>query len=428
MSILSALNTGAGGIAQNSLELSVIGDNIANANTVGFKSSRAVFEDQLAETMIGQGNAQVGLGTRLQTVQRMTMQGALLSTNHATDLALEGSGYFMVQGALNGRSGTYYTRAGQFTLDKDGFLTNLQGLQVQGYQADATGTLSKSISNINVQNAASSPLATANITVRANLQSDANVLAAPWDPLNPSTTSNYQTSTVVYDTLGAAHQVDIYYRKTAAGAWDWHALTDGGGLTGGTAGTPTQIANGTLTFGTSGQLTASTQASAFQPLGATNPQALNFNFGTPAPAGTGLDGITQFSAASATSFISQDGYASGDLSSVNVDNQGKIIGQFTNGQTRTLGQVAVATFPAEENLQRVGGNMFEAVPSAGAVNVGTPGGAGRASVVAGTLEQSNVDMANEFVRMIAAQRGFQANSKTVTTADQLLQELMNLKR
>lgn len=428
MSILSALNTGAGGIGANSLELSVIGDNIANANTVGFKSSRAVFEDQLAETMIGQGQAQVGLGTRLQTVQRMNMQGAMLTTNRATDMALEGSGYFVVKGALNGRGGEYYTRAGQFTIDKDGYMTNLQGLRVQGYPADAAGTITRSIGDLRVNNAASSPSPTSNIGMRANLQADAAILPA-WDPTNPSGTSNFQNTVIVYDSLGSAHQVDTYFRKSAAGAWEWHAMTDGGGLQGGIAGTPTEIQGGTMTFGTNGELTQTTTAGAFNPLGATVPQPLTFDFGsTTTEGGTGLDGMTQFSSPFANSFLSQDGYASGDLSSVNVDNQGQIVGQFTNGESRVLGQVAVATFQAEENLERVGGNMFAARPDAGTANLGAPGGSGRASVIAGALEQSNVDMANEFVRMIAAQRGFEANSKTITTADQLLSELMSLKR
>lgn len=428
MSILSALNTGASGLDANSLELSVIGDNLANANTVGFKSSRAVFEDALAQTYIGEGPTQVGLGTRLAAVQRVNTQGSLLTTNRATDLALDGSGYFVVKGDVDGHSGSFYTRAGQFTLDKNGYLTNLQGLRAQGYAADATGTLSPTVSDLKVSTNTASPQPTGNITVRANLNAD-EVVPAAWNAATPAATSNFTTSTGIFDSLGASHQVDVYFRKSAAGAWEWHAMTDGGGLNGGTAGTATEIAAGTMTFGTNGELTnMTTTTNNFTPLGATTPQALAFNFGTATPGGTGLDGITQFSATSAASFISQDGYASGELSSVTVDSQGQLVGAFSNGQTRVLGQVAVATFPAEEHLQRLGGNLLMADPQAGSPSVGAPGTGGHASIVAGALEQSNVDMANEFIRMIAAQRAFEANSKTITTADSLLSELMNLKR
>lgn len=430
MSILSALNTGAGGLDASSVELSVIGDNIANANTIGFKSSRVVFQDTLAQTLIGEGTSQIGLGTRAQTVQRLHTQGALLTTNRATDLSLEGSGYFVVSGSYNGTAGTFYTRAGQFTLDKDGYLVNLQGLRVQGYAADSAGVVANTVGDLRVNSGAAPPQPTGNVTLRANLSADAPVIAAAWDPANPDDTSNFSSSVVVYDTLGAAHTVDVYYRKTAAGAWEWHAMTDGAGVTGGTAGTPSEIATGTLTFDSEGRLaTVGAQSGTFNPINATNPQAIAFNFGTSTGAGgTGLDGVTQFSSASVTTFTSQDGFTTGNLTNVNVDSQGQVVGVFTNGQTRVLGQVAVAEVPSEEHLHRMGGNLFSLMPEAGSPTLGRPGAGGRASVIAGTLEQSNVDMAAEMVRMIAAQRAFQANSKTITTADQLLAELMTLKR
>jgi flagellar hook protein FlgE len=430
MSLLSSLNTGASGLEASSQQLSVIGDNIANANTVGFKSSRAAFQETLARTVVGQGPSQIGLGARLQSVQRIITQGALTTTNRATDVALEGNGMFVVKGSASGRDATYYTRNGQFTLDKDGYLTNLGGLRVQGYPADATGTLQKTVGDLRVGTASSSPKATGAITVRANLDAGATTPAAAWNVAQASSTSNYSVTTQVYDSLGKVHQVDVYFRKTGAGAWEWHAVTDGGGLQGGTAGTATEIASGTMTFGANGQLTAMTTTStSFNPAGATNPQPLTFNFGTPTGSnGTGLDGVTQFSSPSATSFISQDGFPSGDLSAVTVDAQGRLVGAFSNGQTRVLGQFAIANFPAEEKLERVGGNLYMATPDAGQPALGAPGTGGHGKVVAGALEQSNVDMAGEFVHMIAAQRSFQANSKTLTTADQLLAELMTLKR
>jgi len=222
----------------------------------------------------------------------------------------------------------------------------------------------------------------------------------------------------------------VFFQKTADGSWDWHAMTDGGGLQGGTAGTLTEIASGTLTFDSNGKLQTSTQnAVQFNPLGATAPQTLTFNFGDPTGSGgTGLAGVTQFSSTSASTFIGQDGFGSGQLSSIKVDSQGTIDGTFTNGQTRVLGQVAVANFSAPDQMQSVGGNLYSQSQQSGQPVVGAPGAGGRASVISGSLEQSNVDLAQQFVDMIAAQRSFEANSKSITTADQLLSELIAMKR
>ncbi len=423
MSLLTALSSGTTGLESASLELSVVGDNIANANTVGFKVGRAAFEDALSQSLVG-GSGQIGLGSSLESVQKLLTQGSLSSTGVATDLALQGSGFFAVSGSHNGQNGTFYTRAGQFTIDKAGYMVNLEGLRVQGYTADPIGAIGGVPGDLLVGNASAQPSPTANVTVKGNLSAGAPVVA--WDPTQPTQTSNFSTSMTLYDSLGNAHQAQIFFSNTATG-WQWHAMTDGSGLTGTPPGL-TVIANGTLAFDTQGRLTAVTQASNFNPLNAVNPQPLTFNFGDPLPPGTGLAGLTQFSGGSATTFIGQDGFASGQLSSIRIDPSGTISGVFTNGQTRVLGQVAVAGFPAPDELQRAGGNLFALTPSAGQPVIGAPGDGGRASIAPGSLEQSNVDIAEQFVRMISAQRAFEANSKTITTADQLLSELIAMKR
>jgi flagellar hook protein FlgE len=439
MSLLTALNTGATGMEANSLDLDVIGDNISNANTIGFKAGRAAFRDALYQELIGApGGGQMGLGVQLNAVQRIISQGALTNTGVATDLALEGSGYFVVKGNHDGINGQFYTRAGQFSVDKNGYLSNLEGLRVQGYTANTAGVLGAQLGDLNVGAVTAQPTATKNITIRANLAANATVPAAAWDPANPDTTSNFHSTVNIYDSLGVQHDVTMYYVKTASGAWDFHAMTDGGGLTGGTAGTPTEIATGSVTFDSSGHLATVTQSSNFNPLGATQPQPLTFNLGTSTAAGgAGNDGLTQYqdqagyggtSSPANDLYIAQDGNSYGTLSSVSINNQGQIIGSFTNGGTQTLGEVAVAGFQANDQVRRIGGNLVIESAASGQPTIGAPGSGGRASVVSGALEQSNVDIANEFVRMIAAQRGFQANSKTITTADALLQELMNLKR
>jgi len=432
MSLISSLYTGATGLEQNSTDLSVIGDNIANANTIGFKESRANFQDAMSQQMIGAGTAssQMGLGASLESIQKILTQGAISNTGVATDLAIDGNGFFVVSGAHNGQAGQFYTRAGQFTIDNSGALVNQEGLRVQGYTANTAGVLGTTPGDLVLGNASWPASPTGNIGVVANLDSNAVPPAVAFDPLNAAATSNDSTSVTAYDSLGNAHQVDVFFVKTAAGAWDWHALTDGGGLTGGTAGTPTEISNGTMTFDTTGKLTAQTTAATnFNPLNATNPQPLTFNFGDPTGGGgTGLLGITQFAGTSGATQTNQDGFAAGSLTHIAIDKNGNINGTFTNGQTRLLGEVATALVKAPDQMDAIGGNLFAVTPASGPATLGAAGNLGRGNIVAGGLEQSNVDLANEFVKMIAAQRAYQANGKTIVTADSLLQELMGIKR
>ncbi|MCA2977342.1 MAG: flagellar hook protein FlgE, partial [Myxococcaceae bacterium] len=429
-----SLTTGTSGLNANSQELNVVGDNIANANTIGYKASRAAFQDTLLSQVIGApGGGQVGLGTSLQAIQRIISQGALATTGVATDLALQGNGFFVLRGGTGGGvggSGQFYSRAGQFTIDNDGFMVSLDGLRLQGYTADDKGRLQGTLGDLQVGASNALAVATEDIDVRAKLDPLASIIT--FDPANPGNTSNFNTSVTIYDSLGQSHDVTVYYNRTGTGAWDWRAMVDdGAALTGGTAGAPAEIASGTMTFDTQGRLDALTQTSNFNPLNAVNPQPLTFNFGDPiAGGGTGLAGIVQNIGGNRneTTFVSQNGNAAGTLASIQINNQGQVVGSFTNGRTRVLAQVAVADFEAVDKLNRVGGNLLAESRASGQPTIGAPGEGGRATITSGALEQSNVDLANEFVRMIAAQRGFQANSKTITTADQLLGELMQLKR
>ncbi len=406
MSLLTSLTSGTTGLSTSSAELSVIGDNIANANTVGFKSERAAFEDALAQSVVD-GTGQIGLGSRLQGVTKTFTQGSLTNTGVTTDLALQGDGFFEVQGTANdGRTGTFLTRAGQFSIDKDGYFVNLDGLRVQGYTADATGNIGTALGDLQIGTVASQPHATANVSLQANL--DATAAAG----------TVFSTSATVYDSLGTAHQMQLDFTRTAAG-WDWNAST---------AGVAGSIGSGSLTFDTSGRLTGGSPGSiTFTPAGAAA-QTIALNLGTPSPGGSGLDGVTQFAGSSVATFVGQDGYASGQLSAVQIDRQGTVTGVFSNGQSRALAQVAVARVPAPDQLERVGGNLYSLTRDSGDAVAGVPGQGGRAYIASGTLEQSNVDIADQFVRMIAAQRAFEANSKTITTSDQLLSELIQMKR
>lgn len=427
MSLLNAMYSGVSGLNAESGALGIVGDNVSNSNTVGFKSSRADFESQLGGA-IGSGT---GAGVVLARSQQIFAQGTLENTGQATDLALSGDGFFVVKGNLGGSDGQFYTRDGQLTVQNDGTLATASGMAVQGYKANADGTYASTLSNIQLPSSALSPQATAKISITANLDATATPPAAAWDPQNPATTSNTSTSMTTYDSLGKPHTTDVYFREESPGNWTYHALAKGDDVAGGTPGQNSEIATGTMTFGTNGAMQAVTPTGggtvSFN--GATPNQALNFDFGpTVATGGTGLEGTTQFGSSSAISAQSQDGYTSGDLSGVKVDSNGVVSGVYSNGQTVAAGQLAIAKFGDNEGLAKAGQNMWASTTESGAAAVSAASTGGRGSVVSGSLEQSNVDIAGQFVDLITHQRAFQANSKVITTADQMLQELMQIKQ
>ena len=428
--VLSAMNSGVSGLRAESEAISVVGDNIANVNTTGFKSQRAIFQDVLGHSILaGTASALPGSGVKVGDIQQLFTQGSLATTGVATDLALSGDGFFTVKGAVDGLVGNFYTRAGTFNIDKDGYMVNPNGLQVQGYMANADGTFQASISSLKVPTAALPAHATENATVVANLDASEAVPANPFDVNDPANTSNFSTTMTVYDSLGAGHTMDIYFEKTAAGAWNWHAVAKGDDIVGGTPGTNVEIGTGALTFDTNGALTGVTGNTITADFnGATAGQVITVNFGTPAPGGTGLDGVTQFASPENVSSQSQDGYSSGDFSGVAVDGQGVVTGLYTNGQQLAVGQLAIAKFRSNDGLGRAGQNLWIETRESGTAAMGTAGSGGRGATSAGALEGSNVDLAEEFVGLIQHQRSFSANSKTITTADEMLQELINIKR
>jgi flagellar hook protein FlgE len=436
---------GQSGLDASTTELSVVGDNIANSSTVGFKAARTVFSDEMAQQLVG-ANGQMGLGVSTMTIQKLFSQGGFTTTGLSTDVAIQGNGMLVVKGNQGGVDGTFYTRNGQLTIDKDGYLTNLNGLRVQGLQADAAGTVTSGLlGDLEVGNASAPAKATDNITIRGNLDQTAAVTDPTFSAADAKDTSNFNTTMTVYDSLGNAIQLNIYFCKkdpanatnpADSGEWTYHVLTDGGNLSvdgagnATTAGTASEVATGELDFDNQGRLTTNnTTLNNFNPKNASAPQNLTFNFGNgTSTGGSGLDGLTQYAATSAVSFVTQEGSSSGSLSSISIGQDGTITGGFTNGQTRTLGQFILANFKAPDQLQRIGSTLYTETPQSGSPTLGTPSTADRGSINAGTLEQSNVDISAEFIRMIAAQRNFEANSKTLTTADQLLAELMQIKR
>ena len=441
MSILRSLNTGAAGLRAHADAIDVVGDNIANVNTVGFKRSRAIFQDMLGRSIAGASAVpSAGGGSRVSKVQQMWSQGALMTTDSPTDLALSGDGFFIMKGTSNGAKGNFYSRAGQFTLNSDGFLTNPSGLVLQGYGVDSAGVVQTTLGDLLINPGTVAATPTTTVDLAANLDAAPGSTPLTWDPTNPGGTSNFSTQVTVYDSLGAAHGTTVYFVKGPAAVlpapqiWDWHAMVDGAELVGGTAGLPTEIVGGRLEFDANGAL--DTEAGPLVPVAAhtftaaTGPIAITFNFGTSitTDGGTGLDGTTQFAAPSTTTGLSQDGFAAGSVAAISVAADGVVKGVFTNGQRRSLGQVAVADFGSVDGLARAGDGLWAETRESSQPLIGPPETGGRAAIVSGALEQSNVDLGQEFVSLIAFQRGFQANSKIITTADEMYQELVNLKR
>jgi flagellar hook protein FlgE len=429
--VLRAMYSGVSGLRAEGEALGVVGDNIANVNTVGFKGQRAVFKDVLGHSILaGTASAMPGSGVEIGSVQQMFTQGSLMNTGVSTDLALNGDGFFVVQGTVAGVQGNFYTRAGQFNIDNSGFLTTTEGLQVQGYMANADGTFAASMSSIKAPTSSVQPHATEAMTVTANLDATSATPTAAWDPQDPANTANYSTSMTVYDSLGNSHGLDVYFRKTGANTWDYHVLAKGADMNPPVAGN-VEVGSGNMAFTTDGALNTMTQVPISVTFGggATAAQAITMDFGTPiAGGGTGLDGTTQFGSPSNVSSQSQDGYSSGDFSGVTVDGQGVVMGLYTNGQKLAIGQLSVAKFRANEGLGRAGQNLWIETRESGTAAMGTAGAGGRGAISAGALEGSNVDLAEEFVGLIQHQRAFSANSKTITTADEMLQELINIKR
>ncbi|MDX8389834.1 MAG: flagellar hook protein FlgE [Mariprofundaceae bacterium] len=479
MGIYNALYTGASGLAAFGEAVRVIGDNIANVNSLGFKSQQVVFSDVLSQTVgVTRSNIanQVGNGTRIGQITRDQQQGSIKNTTNPTDMAINGKGMFALRDPAS--DGTFYSRAGAFFLDKDFNLIDGQGFVVQGWALDeVTQDATGNVTDITFANLAAAAQATTIINAGVSLDSNAAVIAGSvtdaqgtFNPSDPST-FNYKSEVKVFDSLGAQHPVNVFYVKTAANQWNWYAGVNGleidpgvappappttadafGGLTAAGNSTETYIsAFGTVAFGDNGNLVAETQNAGTLPFNwlSAAPTTLGFNFGAVDEAslsplvgtdlqgsqqlgvalpGDGLDGTVQMAGAFATRQMSIDGFASGFLDRLETDSTGRIFGAFTNGQRRPLYQVALASFPNDAVLSHEGNNLQQETISSGSPVMEKPGNGGMGSITPYGLEQSNVDLAAEFVNMIIIQRGYEANSKTILTTDQMLASLMQIKR
>ena len=407
---------GLSGLAASSNDLDVIGNNIANANTVGFKESSAQFADVYANTIASTVNNQIGIGTQLAAVQQNFSQGTINTTGQALNVAINGQGFYQ----LSNNGSMVYSRNGVFQLDKNGFITNMQGLQLMGYGASAGGILNTaSTVPLQVPTSNIAPVATQNITAQLNLNSqDAVPSVSPFSATN-SQTYNYSTSISTYDTLGGTQQVNMYFVKTAANAWDVYA--------GPSTGTISKI--GSTGFSTSGGLTSTTATAP-----ATSPGAGQLTFTVPNSDGSAtpqsltlnLTGTTQYGSKDGVNNLAQDGFASGQLTNFTISSSGVLTGNYSNGQTQSLGQIVLANFNNPNGLQNLGNNDFQQTADSGVPQISAPGSTNHGTLTGGALEQSNVDLTNQLVDLITAQRNYQANAQTIKTQQTVDQTLINL--
>jgi flagellar hook protein FlgE len=442
MGITSAFFSATSGINATSRALSEIGNNIANAQTTGFKTRTVSFGD-LFGASIGVGGTTSALvegrGVQVLGVDPSFTQGSLQTTSNPLDLAIDGDGFFQVND-VSGNS--FFSRAGQFNVDDSGNIVNPSGFRLQGFQVDSSGNVTGAIGDIVLTTLQQIGTATTNVDMSGNLNATEPIIAPTIpqllaDPANPSN-SQFSTGVRVFDSLGVGHDVTLYYAKTGNNTWQYNVIAPNTEVTVIPANENTTtgnalVAQGTLTFDSSGLLLTESNPAGHTISfnnGSTAPQTMVFDFGTSitTDGGTGTDGMLQQGAASVLLTLAQDGFSNGTLTNTSIAEDGLITGRFSNGTTQNLGQVLLTRFINPDGLQPIGRNLFIESGSSGTPLNGAPGSGAFGQVAASTLEASNVDLGDELVNMIIMQRGFQANSRIITTTNDLLGELVNLAR
>lgn len=426
MSLLSSFNIGVTGLSAVGGGMSVIGDNIANAGTFGYKASRAEFQDVLATSLKGiDGGDQIGAGTKLAHITPIFTQGNVKRTESITDLAINGDGFFEVEANF----GKGFTRDGTFHFDKEGYLINSDDFRVVGFTANEDGDITTKKGPIRLGNTTIPAKATENVGVNMNL--DSRDIVKQFDPENPEATSTYNNSVTVYDNVGTARLVTVFFNKVANNQWEYHAMSDGEDVPGGEPGKWVEQAAGKITFNSKGQLQQEEQTlNAFNFNGGAAPnQQIKFDFGESiTEGGTGMDASTQYGSKTTIARNTQDGASAAQLASLSFNDNGILTAIYNNGESRDVAQIGIAKFENNEGLFKVGKNLYKESRKSGQPTYGAPGESGRGDVLSKSIELSNVDIAQEFVNLMTAQRNFQANARTITTSDQMLNEVLNLKR
>lgn len=420
-------NTALSGIRAANTDLKVTGNNIANASTTGFKNSRAEFGDVYASSLLGSGSSTPGSGVNLQKIRQQFSQGNLNFTENQLDLAINGAGMFILDNAGD----KLYGRDGTFGLDKDGYIVNNTGSNLQGFIADDAGNVGGILEDLRVEVDNQPPNVTTELDISFNLDARQAVpLVTPFDPDDPASYNN-ATSAKVYDSLGNPHTLSQFFVKryddlnpapspAVANEWDVYVQIDGEdvAITNGVPTVPANPSARNVTFDSGGALVAGDEFDiAWTPTNGA--AAMNIN--------VDLANSTQYGSGFSVETLSQDGYTTGRLAGIDIDEQGLIFARFTNGEAQTIGQVALANFNNLEALKPVGSTLWAQTADSGELIVGAPGSASLGDIQSGALEESNVDLSEQLVNLIIAQRNFQANSKTIETANQTTQTIINLR-
>lgn len=416
---MSTFQTALSGLKAASTDLQVMGNNIANSSTVGFKASNAEFADSYAAAIAGSSPqyGQVGIGTTVATVAQQFTQGNIEATGNALDVAVNGQGFFQFD--YNGA--TVYGRNGQFQLDKNNYIIDGSGGQLVGTPA-VSGVLTGGTGPLQISQTTMPPSATTSGTIGLNLDAASTPISGSTTfSINDPTSYNFSTTSTVYDSLGTSHILTTYYAlpsgasTTSGQAWNvYYAIsgtTGASGITSGAAAAPIQFDS---TGAVSGTATLNIAGLQWADGASTSNISLNFA------------GSTNYNAASAVNALTTDGLAVGQLSNLSIDANGIIYGRYTNGQSATLGQITLTNFNAPQNLQRLGNNYFVATYASGQPLTGAPGGGGLGSLQSSAVEQSNVDLSSQLVNLIVAQQAYQANAQTIKTQNQVVQTLLSL--
>lgn len=413
--MISSFSTALSGLNAASSAINVIGNDLANLNTTGYKANSIQFSELISQQIGGSGAGQVGLGVAQARVVANYSQGSLQTTNGATDVAIQGNGFFVVK---NQSAQTVYTRDGSFRVNGDGMLVTGAGDPVQGWSAASGGVNTNStIGNISVPLGATVP-ATPTSTMNIGLNLDSRSLTS-------GSGATFSAPIQVFDSQGQSHTLTATFNKTATNTWNYTLGIPASDLrTGGT----TTVASGTMTFDANGNLSNPAASSDPQRVSITGladgagDMSINWNLYN----SSGKSSISQLAAASGVGNTTQDGFPAGQINNISLQNGGLLVANYSNGQSVSVGQLAIASIANPDTLMVAGNNYLQTSPGTSAPSIGTAGSGARGHIVAGALESSTVDIAQEFTSLLTFQRGYQANSRIITTTDQLLQETVNL--
>jgi flagellar hook protein FlgE len=414
---------GLSGLSGASNDLDVIGNNIANANTVGFKQGQAQFADMYANSVATAVNNQIGIGSQMSEVQQQFGQGTITTTSQALDVAINGNGFFQ----MSSNGANVYSRNGVFNLAANGTIVNAAGQTLMGYAANAQGVINSSATvPLVVPNSNLPPSATKNVSFQFNLNSQqALPTQSPFDPTNANTYS--ATSQInVNDSLGGTHAVNVFFVKQATGSWEAFATSGTGNtpVTGTSTGTPGDL--GQVSFDQSGNLIPTPPATSITPFSFSIPDGASNTAGAVQTMSMSFAGTTQFGATTGLVSSNQDGFTSSELAGFSVGTDGTLTGTYTNGKTQALGQIALATFANNNGLQDLGGNNYQQTAASGLAQISVPGATNHGTLQGGAVENSNVDLTSSLVDLITAQRNYQANAQTIKTQQTVDQTLINL--